>query len=168
MEIPFEIGKTYWLSFVNPQKITVPCPVCNGKKWVTVIDGYDRRWNVDCEGCGLGFERSRGWINEYSYDPGAKQFAVKEISSFYGGKFTLCSTTGDIAGWEALCETEAEAVEASKVAMAQIIEENARRSSHASQNQLKKKAWSVRYHNECIGKLERQIEWHRSKVSHSS
>lgn len=165
LEVPFVIGKLYWLPVLTPHQVTAPCPVCYGKLAVVVTLGNGEHVAVACDGCGLGFSGPRGYVEEYSYDHGAKPFTVSAVSSMHGQDWWLQSVEGETAQWSALCETEDAALQASKQRMQGVVEENTRRSSARRSCDLKKVAWTVRYHEQCIADFEKKIQWHRSKVT---
>lgn len=164
MKTPFEIGDTYFLPKTSPTQVKIPCPICAGKKVVTVIDGYGVTWEVDCEGCGLGFEQSRGFINEYSYAPSATSFVIREIRSFYDGRWSVISITGEYADYNVLHKDYGEALDASTKSIEKLIEENHRRTATHKADMLKKKGWTLRYHQECIDKFDRQKSYHLRKI----
>ena len=165
METPFEIGKTYYLPQMNPYQVKVPCYVCNGKKVVTVTDGWGVSWDVQCEGCGLGFEGPRGFVNEYAYTPSVKEFTVYKVNSFHAdGSWYLVSMQGDSSDWSSLRMTPEEAEQDSAKRLREIETENHRRSATSKQTMLNKATWSLRYHRECLAKLDREREYHQAKI----
>ncbi len=165
MNTPFEIGKTYWLPRWHPEKIQVPCPVCYGNRVLAVTLGNGESVEVECDGCGLGFEGPRGFVHEYSYEAKVLPFTVKEINSMHGGTWWLQSVEGDTAQWDTLCDTQALGMAKSLEVLQTQLDENTRRSTALSKQALKKVGWTVRYHEDIIRDLEKKIGWHRAKVS---
>ena len=41
LEMPFAIGDTLWWPFTSPHQQTIVCPICRGRKFVTVLIGDD-------------------------------------------------------------------------------------------------------------------------------
>lgn len=165
MNMPFEIGKTYYLPEHQPEKIQVLCPVCYGKKRVEIILGNDERVSVECDGCGLGFDGPRGFVHDYSYTPRVTPFTIASVASMYGEDWYVTSTDGRQANWKYLRESEAVARQECVDRAKELVEENMRRSATSNKQKLKSKTWSVRYHEGIIKDIERKIAWHRQKVS---
>lgn len=165
MDTPFEIGRTYYLPKYSPTEKREPCPICYGAKVVTIILGNDERVTVECDGCGIGYESPRGFVNSSVWDAAVHPFTVESVTSMYGDDWYLKSKEGDTSNWKTLCETEAEALEESRHHIQKMIDENMRRSATSNKQKLKTKTWHVRYHEDCIRELERKIAWHRAKVS---
>jgi len=63
----FKIGDVVWVPQAGSTQVDIPCPICFGKKVVTLILGNDDHVILDCEFCQKGFERSRGFVNEYQF-----------------------------------------------------------------------------------------------------
>ena len=162
LELPFQIGQTLWMARTYPEKVTVPCPVCQGTMAVVVLCG-DERFAVPCEGCGLGFNGPQGTITEYDHSPAAVAFTIAEVTSMHQGRWSLCSSTGDHAQFDDLYATEAEAMAASVVTCAENHERNMQTRQYRRKN-AKQATWSVRYHRDQIKELERQIAWHQSRL----
>lgn len=60
---PYNIGDTFWYSTWETKGVQDPCPVCAGKKKITIIDGYNEVYTIECEYCRRGFETT-GWVVE--------------------------------------------------------------------------------------------------------
>ncbi len=163
MEMPFNIGDTYYLPHHNPRQISVPCPICYGNKKVTLVLGNEDQVEVECDGCGLGYEGPRGYIMSYTYEPFVSKFTIAGVHSMYQEEWTVKSTGGETANMKQLYTRQSEALLEAQRCMAECIEHNMR--SNASAHMRKKLAWAVRYHEEQIKEYERKIAWHRSKVS---
>lgn len=167
MKTPFEIGELYFLPKHNITSVQIPCFVCAGKKVVRVIDGYDVEWNVACEACGLGYEGSRGWVNEDSYEPMAKPFTIKEVIHFSSPEsWSLVSKEGDCASWNMLKRSQQDALQCSREFLERIIEENHRRTASQKKLILQKKTWTLRYHRKCLDRFERQKDYHNRRIQH--
>lgn len=165
MNTPFVIGHTYWLPRLTPQQIQVPCPVCYGKKVVTVTLGNGEYVAVECEGCGLGFERARGYVTEYTYEPFVQPFTVRAVTSMHNESWWLSSVEGEHAEWIDLANTEEEALIASQQRLTMTLENQSRSNAARKPRDLKKFPWTVRYHEMCIADLAEKIAWHRAHVS---
>ena len=169
IETPFKLGRTYYKAKGSSVQKRVTCHLCAGKKVVTVLDGYDKRWSVACDACGLGYDAPRGWVTEWDASPGCEPFTIAGVHSMdtHQGKTTwyVKNGLGESVNWEALYETAEAATIASAKHMTEFIEENMRRHATSKATMLKKKTWTVRYHNDLIKQYKERIAYHESKVS---
>ena len=163
LSLPFMFGVTYWLPVGDPQKVTRPCPVCAGDRAITVILGTGERIGVPCEACGNDYDGPHGVIEEWEHKPGAVPFVPATVESLYDHRWSLRSTDGAVADWDELRATEAEALAEATKRAAAAHEHNMAMSQHKKAN-AKEHGWSIRYHRECIARLEREIGWHREKI----
>jgi hypothetical protein len=165
IETPFKVGQTYWKAKSHCEQKWVPCPVCAGKKVVVVLDGYDNRWSVDCDSCGMGHDYPRGFINEYDYTPGTEPFTIAGVASFLNDEWYVKDQLGRQMNWADLYETQEAAFIASQKHLAELLEHNHRTWAARKQGDLKKKTWTLRYHQEAIRKFKDQLAWHESQIS---
>lgn len=160
---PFALGDVLWMPAHAPTQITVPCPVCAGHLFVTIILGDGDQLAVECDACGLGFEGARGVIQEWQYAPMAIRFEIAAVSSMHQGRWSVTSTTGGYAQYEELLQTEAAALAESERRCAAQLESNMQSRQRHRRN-VKKLTWTAQYHRGCIADLQRQIDWHQSKL----
>jgi hypothetical protein len=163
-DAPFEIGQLFWLPVPHPRPVMVVCPICAGHKRVVVILGSGEQVSVDCDGCGLGYQGPQGQILEYEHEPIAQPFVVASVERYREpDEWYLHSTTNQSSYFKDLRATEAEALtDAAKRAESFALQQMDRRGYRKSG--LKKAAWTVRYHRECIKEYERKIAWHRAHI----
>ena len=124
LETPFVIGQQMWMAIGQSEQVTKPCPVCNGDKAVTIILGTGEHVTVMCDGCGLGFEGPRGFIQEWEHHPRAVPFVIASVKSFRDDEWGLLSTDGAWASFSKLFQTEDEAREAAAIQAAAQRERN--------------------------------------------
>ena len=165
MDTPFTVGDTYYLPHDNPTQITVPCPTCYGARKVTLILGNGEQVEIQCEGCGKGYEGPRGSVTEYRYEAHVSVFTIAGIHSMYNDEWTLKSTGGETASWSQLYTTRAVAMQRAEECMRDVIDQNMRTQSARTKYQRQNLTWTVQYHEKCIKDHERQIAWHRGRVS---
>lgn len=58
----FQIGESVWYATTNRTSKHVPCPVCYGKKEVTVILGNGEEIITPCRYCDRAFAGPSGWV----------------------------------------------------------------------------------------------------------
>ena len=164
MNLPFEIGQRLWMPQEQPQRITKACPVCAGNLSFLVILGSGEQLALLCEACGKGFNQPTGVVQEWDYEPDAVPFEIAEVRSFFNDRWTLRSTTGMEHDFHDLYLTRNEAL---AVSAQRAIEarEHYMQSYQNTKKNLKNASWSVKYHRDKITELERQITWHRGRIS---
>ena len=160
---PFAIGSAYWLPSHSPRCVMEACPVCAGTKVVTVLAG-EEKFVVDCDGCGLGYQGPQGVVSVYHYDPHAELFTIERVVRLDDAGWSVESTGGKHARFCDLCATEEEALGVSKAAYLAQEEHNMRQRHHRRKG-VSTATWTVRYHTDAIKKLERELAYHRGKLT---
>ncbi len=160
---PFAIGQRLWLPRAQPIQKTVPCPVCFGKREVTVILGDGEHVVVDCDGCGLGFQGPQGVVEVYDHGAKAIEFVIGKVESFQDGEWAFRSETNDYADASDLRATEAEAIAVAEMKLTELMNHEMNRRRFPKDN-LKKLAWTIRYHRDCAAENERKAAYHREKT----
>jgi len=56
------IGDKVWVASRKSTQESIECPECFGKKYLTVILGDDSKVTIDCAGCSVGYDPSKGYI----------------------------------------------------------------------------------------------------------
>ena len=163
MELPFTVGEERWLPGSCPEKVTVPCPVCSGNMTILVTLGSGERLVLPCEGCSLGYDGSRGYTTEWSYEPRVESFVIQEPCGLYNEEWTVRSTTGAEAKLKDLYLTETAALVAATEHCRLQLERNME-TRQRKRKGSKSAGWTIRYHREMIADLERQISWHKGKL----
>jgi hypothetical protein len=166
-QCPYIVGQTYYRAQHQLEQVRVSCPICDGHKTVEVILGSGEHLIVPCEGCGLGFEEARGYIEQHEYRPCAVPFMVASIEGYSHGNWTILSAGGDSSYGDRLYGEEREALAASQKQADEQKEQNARSYSQTKAS-AKKLTWSIPYHRECIKNMERRIEYHKRKIGEQS
>lgn len=151
IELPFEIGTTFWLADAGPRAVMVPCPVCAGKREVTLILGDGEHVRVPCEACGWGYDGPRGVIQEYDHTPTAKPFTVARLVSMYwDGDYIIADELDNTTNFSYCYATEAEALAEAERRAEKAREEQYDRRQRQRRADGSRYAWSVRYHRERI------------------
>jgi hypothetical protein len=155
----FNIGDTAYYVFAGNFEKKVPCYVCNGKRFITVIDGYGEEFHPECEYCndGLG-TRPTGLSTEHEFQAIVDRIEIDSVSRNYEGEFEYNHRKEVYA-------TKEEAEEEGK----RLVGEAARADSHKRNNlkdySHKKWSWHVGYHKRNIKKAEKDLEYHTTKLS---
>jgi hypothetical protein len=82
------IGDKVWWATCENKTVEIDCPVCFGKKEVTLILGNGEQVKTDCDYCGRGFEPAKGYTQEYQMVSGVKEIEItgKEIKENAEGR----------------------------------------------------------------------------------
>lgn len=168
----YNVGDVVWWATYERHAIREDCPVCFAKRRVQVILGNDEIIEVDCDYCGKGWERARGFIEEiYDYESKVRQTTVdkKEVTEgsegrecryqthHMGGNYTLDAE--DI--FDTKEEADARLVE--KIAKANA--EEAKRIASHKEHSNKSYGWHVGYHRNRATRARKDLEYHEAKAS---
>jgi hypothetical protein len=158
-----QIGDEAWLAVAGVRKEAISCPVCAGKKTVTVILGDGARVVVGCEYCGKGYEGPQGIVYEYVQEPTAERVRVssRRVEEEDGQRRVEYHTARHYAGeGENLYATEAEAIaRAQTIAAENDRHERDRRDGNRTRA-TKNAGWTAGYHMQRARKLREEAERH--------
>ena len=146
----WKVGDEGWSADFGNQQKDVKCPVCFGKRQVTVILGDDTNVVVNCNYCGNGYEGPRGFVKEYEYCKDVKQVTITSVQT-EETKDGIKQECGAMMGrcYEAgvtLFETKEEAeIEATKRAEKYQHDQDTR-AIHIKKDQNKTYTWNAGYH----------------------
>lgn len=158
---PFAFGQWVYLVEASAHRqVEIPCPVCFGKLKVTLILGNGEREDVECEACGKGFRGPTGTVTRWEAFSAVRPAQVTSISLEDGEWKVRCGH------WscDELFATAEEAEERRKVLHAECSEHAQRMFEQNLKSKKKSHAWNVRYHRECIARLEREKEHHEKRL----
>lgn len=160
---PFTVGDVRYRACNPSEQVAKPCPICFGKKRVTVILGDDSRQDVECDACGIGFEGPRGFVVEYEQTARTEAVTITGLVSYREGEWRVRCSDGNDYDLVRLYVNEAQAqaqAEANVEALnAHNYDQRKRRRKGVS-----KLAWTVYYHRQRIADAKRQIAWHEAKL----
>lgn len=88
---------------------------------------------------------------------------IESVKSFRDGEWEVLSTDGLQASFHALFATETEALDAAIVRAAAQHERNMQSFQH-TKRRAQHLTWTVQYHRGCIKDLQRQIDWHNTRI----
>ncbi len=157
----YTLGDTaYWIeSGTNYQK-RIPCPMCFGKLFVTVILGDDTQEKVECGFCQRGVERPSGYATTWEASATVHLGIITGVSTKDGIRYEVGYKS--LFEHEIYSESEAELVRVAKFEEAKEQAEKLFRDSFITAT--KKQVWSAGYHRENIKRAERNIEWHKLRL----
>lgn len=157
---PFEFGQVVYCVEANAHaRFEVPCPVCYGKKKVTLILGNGESQDVSCECCDFGMRGPSGVVSEWGPWSRVVPAAVDSITQESSGWKVSCGHhSGEIFATEEEAEARRLALHADAEASAERMnEQNILRA-------IRKTTWTAGYCRRKIAHLRREMEWHEEKL----
>lgn len=164
----FEIGQTVFMVEYGRREHFVTCPDCLGSKHVLVVLGDGTEITIECGGCDPGgLEPSRGVIKQYSYENTYRKHKVTGVKVSTSGVEYELDNYGNGSYYNAAAKdvflTQEDAIAAGLVRkLEHEVAENKRLMGKTRDEKSWK--WNATYHRSCIKKLERELEYHKSKV----
>lgn len=165
-ERQYNIGDQVWFARYDTARATKPCPVCFGRKEVTLTLGNGDRVVLPCDCCGHGLDEPTGQITEHEYTANAELVRITTIQS----ETDLVSEVrkyyfmGRYAGIEDLFGTEEEALARCAEKIAQQELEESTRAHRLKANRLKSYSWNAGYHLRQAQDCRKRAEYHERKA----
>lgn len=164
----YNIGDKVWWATCGTREVTLPCSICFGKLKITLILGNDERIETPCDYCIIGFEKPKGYTNEY------QRFSdVKEIT--ITGKEVIENEKGRQVGYryqsyilyknKNIFDTKEEAEIAVKKLIIEYENSERERQSYKKKKNQTHYSWSVGYHMKRLREANREIEYHSRKIN---
>lgn len=169
MTLPFEFGQIVYVATVWAYKPTrVLCPVCFGKRFVTVILGDGEQQPVECEFCNVGYQGPSGTVTRHAPDSTIEERAVTGL--VMDGDEWIVTLDGHAHRQSERCVfATREQAEERRAFLQAEAEINAQRNFEAQFADKKKGLTrSAGYHREQIKELRRKLEWHEAKLGRSN
>ena len=162
---PFQLGDTvYVVQGCRSVPVEKTCPVCFGKRCVTVILGNRELENVLCDYCGNGYEGPRGYVVDHEPQSAVRQ-AIITGASFTNHQWEFALDYGRTGIGESELYRDAESAEAARAKlMEEIKKEEVRMLTNRVNYSKTKLTWRVGYHRKRIRDLEREAEYHRKQL----
>ena len=156
--IPFATGEVVWWPGNIPRQEQIVCPVCSGKRVVTLVQGDGAEYEIECSACGLGFEEPRGFMLEWVYDFKPTCFCCSSVE-VRGDEVNYREAGGRFASSKDLYRTEEECAVRCAEKTRESAEERERRGFNILGSAKEKMAWSLYYWLHKRADHVRQIEW---------
>lgn len=157
----YNIGDTvYWVEASTHYQKSIPCPMCFGKCFVTIILGDDSQEKIECGFCQKGYERACGIAKTWEASAMVCSGAITGVSSRDGVRYEVGYRS--VYEHEIFTKEEAELVRVEKLAEVTSQAEHWFKESFV--NAKKNQIWSAGYHRECIKREKRTIEWHELRL----
>ncbi len=170
MEIKYNIGDKVWYASYANRETTVLCDDCYGTGLLHVTLGNGETFAIECTNC-VSSDWSRkptGYMKRYNYEKKAEYSTITGVNITGNGVGYTISVNGGmytIRTPEEISDTEEGALlYASKLAEeAEVAATD--RFNRCKENGKRTWAWNVSYHRKCIKEAERQLAYHKAKLS---
>ena len=157
-----KIGDTIYVSKFGQTQVKIDCPVCFGKKIVTLILGNDAAVEMPCECCGRGCEPPCGYVKEWRMKKGVKTVVVSQIRTRQTASGNEVEYQADSYIYYAkdVFSTEEEALAESERRAEQYNIDQETKAEHIKGKPDKNYSWNAGYHMRQAKKAREQIEYH--------
>jgi hypothetical protein len=161
--VKYEIGQEVWRAGFEPTTAYVTCPDCDGTARVRVLLPDDTMVSIECEGCRRGYDPADGRVKVYDRSPFARRTRITgvEINS---GKTEWQTDDCYRVSEDNLFDNEADCL-ARAQAIAADHDREERDRINQKEKPLKSWSWHVHYHRECIRRAEKELVYHKSRLS---
>lgn len=158
----YSVGdEVYWVESSSNYQKSVPCPMCFGQRFVTIILGNDESEKIECGYCQKGYDRASGIATVWQPDAVVHKGTISGVTTRNGIKYEI--------GYKSIDEHEL----FNKKDDAEIEREKRYRAEVERSEKWfldnfiqakKKQIWSVGYHRRSIKDAEKTIAWHKSRL----
>ncbi len=162
MSNKIKIGDTIYVSKFGREQIKRDCPVCFGKRAITLILGNDDSVKMPCEWCGRGCDPPCGYVTEWRMIAGVETVVVSQIRTrqtaveneieYQAGSYIYY--TKDVFS------TEEEALAESNRRAKQHNLDQETKAEHIKGKPDKNYSWNAGYHMRESKKAEGKVEYH--------
>lgn len=160
----YNIDDTVWIASCGQEEVRKDCPVCYGKRFVTLILGNDDEIKTPCDYCGKGYEGPKGYILEYEWVAEPRRVTIcNKTKREVNGKIEYDFGSYDAYFHEAY-DTKEEA-EAKTLENIKEREESERKNIEwRKSHNHKTYSWHVGYSLKEIKEAKRKLDWHNQRV----
>lgn len=160
----FEFGQTvYYVDGGTNYRKRVPCPMCFGELFVTIILGNKEHQRIECGYCSHGCDRPSGTAIVWEPEASIVSGAIKGIQHTPEGSWIYDIAYHSVSEHEIYGSKE----EAEPARLLRFTKEKERAEKYFvdSYKQAKpKQVWSAGYHRNHIKTDRRSIEWHELRL----
>jgi len=159
----FNAGDRVWHAECGIKQVEKNCPVCYGKREVTLILGNDDRVVMPCNYCAPGYESPRGYITEYEYRAEPQQITITEVE-------VTQTTTGEKRKYRSKCygydnedlfATYDEALERCRKVKDEREKEQTTQAKYLKKSKTASYSWNAGYHLKEARRIEKTVAYHK-------
>jgi hypothetical protein len=162
------IGEKVWWAKCENKHVEIDCPICFGKKEVTLILGNDEKIKTDCDYCVSGFEPPKGFTMEYQRVSGVEEVVVtgKEVvENEQGRKVEYRYHNYCLYPQDNIFDTKEEAENRVSELIKEHEQYEADRNIHRIKSNQSKYSWKIGYYKKRLKDAQREIEIYSNKIT---
>jgi hypothetical protein len=164
-----KVGDTLWRATAGQREKWVPCDICAGERFVTLILGSGEHVRLDCGACSPGLDPPSGRQRVYEFDGRAEPYTITgiEVTSDSAGERVRYRSGTDTSYYTFNAEDCFPSAEAAQARCAELVaqheaEEAGRRAKKEKPD--KSYAWHASYHLREAKENRRKLAYHESKA----
>lgn len=153
--------KVFYVQSSTHYQKTIPCRLCFGKRFVTIILGDGSEVKSMCGACDRGMESATGYETTHEPEAIIKEGRITGISCRDGVKYEI---NGSSFYENEIYSSEAEAEKERQIKFEEVTKRADLWYKDSFINCTKKQLWSARYHRGCVESAERNLRWHQMRL----
>ena len=158
----YSVGdEVYWVESSSNYSKSVPCPMCFGKRFVTIILGNEESERIECGYCQKGYDRASGIATVWKPDAVVHKKEISGVSTKNGIRYELGYRS--IEEHEIFTNEDDANIEREKRYKLEV-ERSDRWFKDNFVNAKKNQVWSTGYHRRCIKDAKKTISWHEARL----
>lgn len=163
----FNFGDYVYQASVQSGTVLVPCPDCNGDRYVT-ITYRGETYTIDCPGCERGYFGSTGLRERHSYDPIIREGVIAGLEH-NGEEFEYRISTGRQGSFWILKESDTFSTKEEAEARAVVLkaEWDAKEAERVLEKHRPDRswAWNIQYYKGNIERARKDLEYYTLKLN---
>jgi len=166
MNKTYSVGDKVWWARCGTDRIKKPCPICFGKRKVTLILGDESEVVLPCNYCAPGFESPTGTISEYEYIAAPEQVTIDRVSSETtpGGTKYEYRHEHWLLSPDIIFDTEEAALTKCEEIAEKLHKEETTRTEYLKKDKQKSFSWNAGYHLREAKRCRKEAERHEEKA----
>ena len=159
-EKKYSVGDTIWHSRYGMNQVVKICPICFGKKEVTLILGNGDEVILECANCSQGYNNPTGTVTEYEFITEANQRTITAINLVItaGGEEREYKSGYETLNNDDIFDTEEEALTRSKHKVEEANKAQETKIEYLKKDKRRSFAWNASYWLRQIREAEKNIE----------
>jgi len=162
----YSVGDIIWHSRYGMNPTVKTCPICDGKKEVTLILGNGDKVILECAYCQRGYNNPTGTVTVYEYIAVAEQRTITAINSVISaiGEEREYKCGYDTLGNDDIFDTEEEALARSRCKAEEASRNQETKIEYLKKDKYRSFSWNAGYWLRQIHEAEKNIERWKEKA----
>lgn len=159
----YKIGDVVYVGTYDNRQSQIECPVCFGKREVTLILGNGDSVITPCDYCGKGHEGPKGFVLQCERIPRAEAALINEIRLELSADGSIVQYhTANYSCYQEyeVFPTQAEAMAYAQELADKAVKEESERAEYIKNNQAKSYSWNAGYYLRKAKQARDDAEYH--------